>query len=491
MFATRQEAIDAISVVGRLTSDLEDPANGGIYAFVQHYQPISDEQGPLYDYSQIEAYYTEAWDGVPQLKLTPGGRVDGPPVLDRDGNVLYDPEAPLDPNGLINVDALFAVSQVDPDKQSYYQFLSSIEIVQGKSARVYYFFYDFIKHSFEDFLTLGPNPLINYYFSPYIRDAFQKLGAHEYSNSNYASGNFYDPTSEVITYQHFINYDNPRATTVGTRTTILHEFIMGHALQIPLLQMLASTGEQDWAGASIGGNATAEGWAVFIETFFGPLYTSYLSAVDRYFNYTDPTGAIDPVTQVPSIRDTARVAGRLKWDTAVHSSLYKASLAEHAAGFYNDTFQAFPITSEVAQRIPTGPTQGLNYGLGFLQIVGLYQDLPNALGQARYDELQANGNKATKYFFDLLLLDAQGYFISSLQPIYDEWALRVKNGVPPFDDPNYDGYPVNAFDAHTKNYVPGTDPAAYEYIDNPYVPGGFTFIFPDCPVPNNGVCPTP
>ncbi|MCE5293280.1 MAG: hypothetical protein LLF94_01535 [Chlamydiales bacterium] len=489
-FATFQEAIDAISAVGRLVGDLEDPANGGVYAFVQHYQPISDEQGPLYDYAQIEAYYDDSWDGVPQLKLTSGGRIDGPPVLDRDGNVLYDPEAPLDANGLINVDALFEASQVDPDKQEYYQFLSATEITGGKSARVYYFFYDYIKHSFEDYLTQGPQALMKYYFSPYINSIFENPSAHEYQNSQYASGNSYNPSDGIITYRHFIQYDDPRHTGVGTRTTILHEFIMGHAIQTPLLQILASIGQQDWAGANIGGSATAEGWAVFIETFFGPLYTSYLSKVDNYFNYIDPTGSIDPVTQVPSILDTSRVAGRLKWDTEVHSSLYKASLSDFTTGFYNDTFQAFPITSEVAQRIPVGPTQGLNYGLGFLQIIGLYQNLPNALGQARYDSLQANGNKATKYFFDLLLLDAQGYFISSLQPIYDEWAIRVRDGIAPFDDPNYDGYPVDAFDAHTNPYT-GGDPAAYEYTDNPYVPGGFTFTFPACPVPNTGVCPSP
>ncbi len=491
VFATRQEAIDAITQAGRLTGDLEDPANGGIYAFVQHYQPISDDEGPLYDFSQIEAYYTDSWDGVPQLKLTIDGRIDGPPVLDRDGNVIYDPEAPLDPDGLINVDALFALSQVDPDKQSYYQFLGSTEIVQGKSARVYYFFYDFVKHSFQDYLTIGANPLLNFYFSPYIRAAFEKLCAHTFLNTQTASSSFYNPISEIITYTDLINISDPRNTNIGERTTLLHEFIMGHALQIPLGQMLTSTGTSDWTTGSFGNPATAEGWAVFIETFFGPSYTSYLSAVDRYWNYTDPTGIPDPVTLVPAITNTARVAARLKWDTAVHSSSYKASLAEHSDGFKNDTFNAFPITTEVSQRIPVGPTQGLNYGLGFLQIIGLYQNLPNALGQSRYDSLQANGNKATKYFFDMLLLDSQGYFISSLQPIYDAWAERVKNGIPPFDDPNYDGYPVDAFDAHTVPYVPGTNPAAYEFIDNPYVPGGFTFNFPTCPVPNLGVCPTP
>ncbi len=490
-FATRDEAIDAIKQAGRLTGDLEDPANGGIYAFVQHYKPIEDDMGPLYDFSQIEAYYTEAWDGVPQLKLTPLGRIDGPPVLDRDGNVIYDPEAPVDPNGLINVDALFALSQVDNDKADYYRFLTSTEIVQGKSARVYYFFYDFIKHSFEDFETIGTNPLLPFYFSPYINSTFDKLQKHVYLNSEYASGASYNPITELLTYTHLINYPDPRNATIGDRTTILHEFIMGHALQIPLTEMISSTGTGAWLTGFISNPATAEGWAVFIETFFGPGYSSYLSTVDRYWNYTDPYGEPDPVTIVPSLIDTARVAARLKWDTAVHSSDFKASMAEHAEGFKLDTFDNFPITSEISQRVPVGPTQGLNYGLGFLQIIGLYQDLPIALGQAKYDELQANGFKATKYFFDLLLLDAQGYFISSLQPLYDAWAFKVKNGIPPFDDPNYDGYPVNAFDAHTVPYVPGTSLTAYEYSDNPYVPGGFTFDFLACPVPNLGVCPTP
>lgn len=490
-FATREEAIQAIIKAGRLTGDLEDPANGGIYAFVQHYKPIEDDNGPLYDFSQIEAYYTDAWDGVPQLKLTPGGRVDGPAVKDRDGNVIYDPEAPLGPDGLINLDALFALSQVDNDKADYYRFLTSVEIAQGKSARVYYFFYDFIKHSFEDYMTMGNNPLLNFYFSPYIKDAFDKVLPHRYLNSSYASGASYNPLTELITFTHLINYPDPRNSTIGDRTTLLHEFIMGHAVQIPLTQMINSTGTGAWLTGYISNPATAEGWAVFIETFFGPAYTSYLSPVDRYWNATDPEGRPDPVTIVPSLIDTARVAARLKWDTALHSSDFKASMAEHAAGFEADTFGNFPITSEISQRVPVGPTQGLNYGLGFLQIIGLYQNLPNALGQAKYDALQADGFKATKYFFDLLLLDAQGYFISSLQPLYDAWALKVKNGVPPFDNPNYDGYPVDAFDAHTVPYVPGSRASVYEYSDNPYVPGGFTFEFTECPVPNTGVCPTP
>ena len=315
---------------------------------------------------------------------------------------------------------------------------------------------------------------------------------HRYLNSQYASGASYNPLSEIITFTHLINYTDPRNATIGDRTTLLHEFIMGHAVQIPLTQMINSTGTAPWIAGFVDNPATAEGWAVFVETFFGPGYTSYLSPVDRYWNSTDPQGRPDPVTIVPSLIDTARVAARLKWDTAVHSSDYKASMAEHAAGFKADTFDNFPITTEIAQRVPVGPTQGLNYGLGFLQIIGLYQNLPNALGQAKYDALQANGSKATKYFFDLLLLDAQGYFISSLQPIYDAWALKVKNGVPPFDNPNYEGYPVDAFDAHTVPYIPGSRASVYEYSDNPYVPGGFQFYFSPCPVPNDGItCPTP
>lgn len=488
-FATREEAIAAINQAGRFTGDLEDPQNGGIYAFVQHYKPLEDNLGPLYDFAQVEAYYTDTWDGTPLLKLTNTGRIDGPPILDRDGNVLYDPQAPLGPDGLINAEALFAASVVDQDKYEYYTFLSKTEITGGKSARLYYFFYDFVKHSYENYLSMGANPLLNHYFSPYIRNTFEKQMAHTFSNSSFASGSNFNPISNIITYTHLMNFLDPHHENLAVRTTLLHEFIMGHALQIPLIQMLNTTGAQSWIGGAIQNPATAEGWAVFIETFFGPTYTSYLSKTDRYCNYIDPTGKPDPTVLVPSITNTARVAARLKWDTGIHFSTYKASLAEYAQGFREDTFNAFPMTEEVAQRVPVGPTQGLNYGLGFLQIIGLFQQLPTVLGQARYDELQQNGNKATKYFFDLILLDAAGYFISSLQPIYDEWAVRVRDRIAPFDDCNYEGYPVDAFPVHSQPYT-GGNPSAYEFTDNPYVPGGFTFTFPTCPIPNDGVtCP--
>ncbi len=486
------EAVKAANHAGRLISDLEDPAGGGIYAFVQHYQPKEDENGPLYDYSIIEGYYTEAWDGVPQLKLDANGRIDGPVLYDRDGNVLYDPQTSLGPDGVIDIVKLQEASVLDSDKADYYKYLSSIDIVEGKSARVFYFFYDFIKHSWEDFMTIGLNPLLDFYFSPYIVDAFNKLAAHRYLNSTYASSSSYNPSSEIITYIHLLDYSDPRFVSIGTRTTILHEFIMGHAIQVPIGQMINSTGTGSWLAGWVSNSATAEGWAVFIETFFGPLYTSYLSAVDRYFNYTDPTGKPDPLTEIGSIADTSRVAARLTWDTALHSAAVKeTTMAEYVKGFNADTFGFYSITDEVTQRIPVGPTQALNYGLGFMQIVGLYQSLPDVLGQARYDELQANGNKATKYFFDFLLIDANGYFISSLQPLFDDWAARVRDGIAPFDNPDYDGYPVDAFDAHTVPYVPGTTPSVYEYVNNPYVEGGFKFTFPTCPIPNDGTCPLP
>lgn len=506
MFPTLQSAIDAITDAGRLVGDLEDPANGGIWAFVQHYRPISDEQGnPLFDFSILENYYTDAWDGVPQLKTTQfEGRtiVDGPQIVAlidfgpfTKGEVLYDPKAtPVD--GLVPLAKLNAATEVDPAKASYYRFMSSTDIVAGKAARVYYFFYDFVKRSFENYLTLGDNPLMPYYFSPYATDAFNKLSAHTYLNLQFASGSSYDPTSQVITYTHLMNFRDPRNSAdngAGTRSTLLHEFIMGHAIQIPLLDMVASTGTSSWITAAVSNNATAEGWAVFIELFFGGLYTNYLSTTDRYFNYIDPTGKPDPKVIVPQLTGASRIAARLKWDTGIHYNNGKpefgVTLAEYAQGFEKDTFGAFPITSEISQRIPVSPTQGLNYALGYLQILGKFQQLPQALGQELYDQLQADGNKATRYFFDLILLGGAGYFISSLDPLYDNMIERIKLGIPPATD---FGYGVDAFDAHTVAYVPGTNPGAYEFSDNPYKPGGFTFVFPSCPVPNDGVtCPSP
>ena len=78
----------------------------------------------------------------------------------------------------------------------------------------------------------------------------------------------------------------------------------------------------------------------------------------------------------------------------------------------------------------------------------------NGFALVKFDALQADGYKAWKYFFDLISIDAQGYFLGSLQPIYDQLIYKIYNGVPPFNDPNYDGYPVNAFPVQTTPYVP-------------------------------------
>lgn len=64
--------------------------------------------------------------------------------------------------------------------------------------------------------------------------------------------------------------------------------------------------------------------------------------------------------------------------------------------------------------------------------------------------------------------------------MYDQ---LIYNGVPPFNDPNYDEYPVNAFPVQITPYVPGSNPAAYEPETDPYVPGGWTFTFPTSATP--------
>jgi hypothetical protein len=261
-------------------------------------------------------------------------------------------------------------------------------------------------------------------------------------------------------------------------------------------------GLNSWT-SSVNNPTTSEGWAVFIELFFGPSNTTFLSKNDKYGNYIDPSGKPDPTAMVPLILGAGRVAARLAHDTGLHYSgrpetgakddpqfPYGMTMAKFFEVFRRDTFGNFDAESEIAQRIPVSPTQALNYALGFMQILNLFRQLENTIGTELFDELQANNNKAFKYFFDLLLIDAQGYFLSSLEDIFIDLGNKIKNGEPPFDDPNYDGYPVDAFSAQSVGYVPGEQPLldlAYYNVDvNPYKTGGWDFIFPSDPVPFPG-----
>lgn len=489
IFPTLDAAIAAISNATRYLGDLEDPSpvgnpnvRGGTYAFIQHYKPIEDAQGPLYDFSQIEAFYNNVpWDATPILDPTKLTK-----VFDRDGNVIYDP-ADIDPiTGFIRVDNLFALSEVDTDKADYYAALGSLEIAQGKAARIYYFSYDYVIRSREDWLARAQESGLGEFFSPYIRSVFGKRQANTFFNTEFASGSYWDQQSEVLTYQNLVNFNDPHNQYFGAeRSTYLHEFIMGHSLQIPLIAIRGAEGLNSWISQAINNNVTAEGWAVFMELFFGPNFTTYLAQTDHYGNVIDDCGSLDPRVAVPAFAGASRIAARLKWDTGLHYSKYKASMAEYFRGFKKDTFDAFDANSEVAQRIPTGPTQGLNYALGFLLLVGIYEELPNLIGQDLYCERQNNGNLIDRYLFDTILLDAQGYFTSSLEPIINQLAAEIRLGIPPFDDPNYQGYPVDAFEFNTQDYVPGTNPAAYETYNNPYVSGGFTFHFAPTAQPCN------
>jgi len=502
VFPDEAAAIAALTFDDRYIADLEDPTKG-TYAFIQHYSPKSDDQGALYDVAQLEAYYTDSWDGIPQLKLiTSGpntGRIDGAPILDRDNNVLYDPLGPL-VDGFIDITPLYNASIVDPDKQAFYANMSSVDIADGKSARWFYFNFDFVQRAYEQYITGGvnptPDPIMPEFFSPYIVSQFAKKQAMTFFQFTTASSSFFNPTTDILTYTNLLDCGDVRTTSEGgQRSVYVHEWLMGHAMQVPLIQIIGSLGTSVWTNNLFGG-ATAEGWAVFVELYFCGRFTTYLSAADHYFNYLSNNGPQDPKTVVSQLLGASRIAARLKYDTAVHSSHYKMSMADYFRGFKIDTFGNFDANSEVAQRIPPTPEQGLNYALAYAQIAGYFESLPkpfpgglppypanSGIGQAKYDALQASGHKAWKYFFDLILIDAQGYFLGSLQPLYDQLIFKISNGIAPFNDPNYDGYPLNAFPVNTVAYTPGDNPAAYEAETDPYVPGGWPFKFPDSATP--------
>jgi hypothetical protein len=512
-FPNFESAIQCLTLDDRYYADLEDPfpANGGgSYLFVQHYTPKVDDLGPLYDVTQLNNYYVGSWDGTPTLKvITSGpnaGRIDGPPILDRDGNVLYDPLAPLstDPciGPVIDITALYNASVVDPDKLGYYANMGPVDIATGLSNRWFYFNMDFATRAYQQYITGGvnptPDPIMPQFFSPYIVSQFAKRHAIQWFQYQTASGSNFDPTNGQLTYTNLIDSGDVHTTTEGgQRSVYVHEWLMGHAMQVPLINIIGSLGTSVWTNGIFGG-ATAEGWAVFVELYFCGKYTTYLSSTDHYFNYLFNNASQDPKTVVSQLLGASRIAARLKYDTSVHSDHYKMSMADYFRGFKIDTFGNFDANSEVAQRIPPTPEQGLNYALGYAQIAAFFESLPKdapalgvpppyppntGIGQAKYDALQANGHKAWKYFFDLILIDAQGYFLGSLKPMYDQLVFKIVNGIPPFNNPNYDGYPLNAFPVNTTPYIVGTNPAAYEPETDPYKPGGWTFKFPDSATP--------
>jgi hypothetical protein len=515
-------AINCLTLDDRYYADLEDPfpvqadgtRGGGSYAFIQHYSPIVDANGPLYDVAQLNAYYTSnspnVWDDTPQLKIIASGpnagRIDGPPIKDRNGNILYDPLAPLstDPctGPVIDITALYNASVVDPDKIGYYANMGSVDIANGKSARWFYFNMDFATRAYREYITGGvnptPDPVMPEFFSPYIVSQFAKRHAITWFQFVTASSSNFDPSSGQLTYTNYLSAGDVHLTAEGGQRSIyVHEWLMGHAMQIPLINIIGSLGTSVWTNGSFGG-ATAEGWAVFMELYFVGRFTTYLSATDHYLNYLCNDCSQDPKTAVSQLLAASRIAARLKYDTAVHSSYYKMSMADYFRGFRTDTFGNYTANDEVAQRIPPEPEQGLNYALAYAQIAAFFESLPDpapplgvpppypantGIGQAKYDQLQANGHKAWKYFFDLILIDAQGYFLGSLKPLYDLLIYKIVNGIAPFNDPNYNGYPLNAFPVNTTEYIVGTNPAAYEPENDPYVPGGWTFKFPDSATP--------
>ena len=504
-----KDAVAALKFDDRFLADLEDPSVGGNYAFIQHYIPKTDNIGPLYDWSVLRSYYTADPKDTPQLKLiTVGpnaGRVDGPILYDRDNNVLYDPLAPVGADGFIDISALYAASQVDVDLTNYWRVMGSTDIADGKSSRYHYFNFDFSQRAYKSYITGGvdptPDPIMTDFFSPYIINTFNKRMGTKYLQNSTASASNYDPVTELITYINYLDVSDPRGQQQGgNRSIFVHEWLMGHAIQQPLIQMITSLGTQPWTANAFGNGAVAEGWAVFLETFFCGTYTTYLSEADKYYNYAINAGGSDPKAVVSQLLGASRVAARLKWDTGYHATTVDEGListAECFRGFREDTFDTYDLNSEVAQRIVVLPGQNLNYGLAYCTLVGLFQRLSNpytndpndpgyatrGLGLALFNSLQANGNKAFKYFFDFILIDTVGAFLGSITPAYDKLIDKIVNGVAPFNNPNYDGYPIGAFPVDTVAYVVGSNPAVYETEQNPYIVGGNTFVFPNNAIP--------
>ena len=504
VFPSQAAAIDALKFDDRYIADLEDPfdpvTKGGNYAFIQHYTPRVDNLGPLYDWNILRSYYDNGPKDVPKLKLRLDGRVDGPILKDRDGNVLYDPDAPVGPDGFIDITALYNASLVDRNLQSYWRTLGNIPIANGLSSRYHYFNFDFAQRAYKSYITGGvdptPQPIMGQFFSPYIWETFHKRMGTKYLQTTTASASNYDTSTKLITYINYLDAGDIRKSSQqgGRRSTFVHEWLMGHAMQQPLIQMIASLGLSPWTANAFLNGAVAEGWAVFVETFFCATYTTYLSETDHYFNYTSNNGPADPKAVVSQLLNASRVAARLKWDTAYHGGIINPdtgveySMADFFRGFKANTFGTFDANTEVAQRIPVTPSQALNYGLAFCTLVGLFQQLskPTAeggIGTEKFNELQANGNKAFKYFFDFVLIDTVGAFLGSIKPAYDSLVKKIANGIPPFDDPNYDGYPIGAFPVTTNAYVEGSNPAVYEYTSDPFISGGFSFKFPDSATP--------
>ena len=507
IFPDRPSAIAALSFDDRFIADLEDPLKGGNYAFIQHYKPIDGPKG--YNYSDLRAFYTDDPTGVPNLKPL-SDPVWSTVIKTRDGiDTLYDPSSPP-VDGFIDITALYEASIIDNDLREYYAFMSSTDIANGKSAKYFYFNFDFHQHAYESFITGGvnptPQPVMSEFFSPYINSVFAKRQSQSYSQILTASSSFFNQETNVLSYVNYLDVVDPRLSQQGAnRSVFVHEWLMGHAMQVPLINIISSTGQNPWTATAFFNSATAEGWAIFVELFFCGVYTTYLSETDHYLNYLYNDHKQDPKTVVSQLLGASRFAARLKWDTGIHGS--KTSMADYFTGFYVDTFGAYDANSEVTQRIPVGPSQGLTYGVGYGQIAALFQQLsatapslgvppeeyptmyPDGVGfgQVTFDKLQANGHKAWKYFFDLILIDSQGYFLGSFLPVYNLLVYKVVNSIAPFDQPpdttTYDGYQISDFDVNTVPYVVGSNPTAYEYTNNPYVPGGYDFVFPTSAVP--------
>jgi hypothetical protein len=290
---------------------------------------------------------------------------------------------------------------------------STIANYNNDTADKVTFYRNFLQDYTRKFLNTNIKPLLNQILGPRSLAEYNSLLAKD---PIVIGGNFPGFATAVLDAANQQVYwisetNNPRYFNLGwfRSTIVLHEWLLGHGLEIPVTAnaLTANSSKFSYARRHIRSSYQAEGWATYMELFGHEVgLFNKVNASGALINTGNYLNDVDWESVLCGAVDTSRTAARLVCDTELNYSKYAKSFSEIEAKFKELTGYFFEEDYiGLSTRFTGVPGQSLSYAPGCISILAAKNVAKAALG--------ANFNIGD--FHDFILIDNPSYSIDSLR----------------------------------------------------------------------------
>jgi hypothetical protein len=290
---------------------------------------------------------------------------------------------------------------------------ASIANYNNNTADKVTFYRNYLQDYTRKFLNTNIKPILNQFLGPRSLAEYNALLTKDPiliggSFPGFASATLDAPNQQVF---WIAETNNPKFFNLGwfRSTIVLHEWLLGHGLEIPVAynSLAANSSKFSYARRHIRSSYQGEGWATYMELFGHEIgLFNKVNSSGALINTGNYLNDVDWESVLCGAVDTSRSAARLVCDTELNYSKYAKSFTEVEAKFKELTGYFFEEDYiGLSVRFTGQPGQSLGYAPGCISILAAKNVAKAALG--------ANFNVGD--FHDFILIDNPSYSIDSLR----------------------------------------------------------------------------